>query len=104
MSGWHVRGVIETALYVDDLERAQGFYERVFGFTELMREPHRLHALSVSDQQVLLLFRVGGSVQPTSTPGGTIPPHDGHGPQHLAFEITPDQIDAWRGRLRQRAV
>ena len=99
-----VEGVLETALYVRDLDTAQQFYERVFGFNEIMREENRLHALSIAGKQVLLLFRIGASVRPTQAPGGTIPPHDGHGTQHLAFEVTADQIEHWRAKLGDLGV
>ena len=32
-----LKGVLETALYVDDLPRARRFYEETFGLTPLMR-------------------------------------------------------------------
>jgi catechol 2,3-dioxygenase-like lactoylglutathione lyase family enzyme len=37
-------------------------------------------------------------------PGGTIPPHDGHGPSHVAFSIPADELAAWEGRLRGAGV
>lgn len=99
-----VRSVVETALYVADLERSQSFYERVLGFRELFREEGRLHALSVADKQVLLLFRVGASTHPTDTPGGRIPPHDGQGHLHVAFGIDREEADVWRARLQAEGV
>jgi catechol 2,3-dioxygenase-like lactoylglutathione lyase family enzyme len=81
-----VLGVLETALYVQDLAASQAFYERVLGCVELMREG-RLHALRIPGDQVLLLFAIGRSMNPTEAPGGRIPPHDGRGQLHLAFEI-----------------
>ncbi len=71
-----VTGVIETALYVDDLERSGRFYEEIFGFRLLMAE-ERMRAYSVADRQVLLLFKTGGSTRPSPMHGGLIPPHDG---------------------------
>ncbi len=88
----NVNGVLETALYVSDVQRAEEFYQRVFGFQPIHQEDDRLHALAVPGGQVLLLFRVGGSVQPTDTPGGRIPQHDGHGTLHLAFGINRLQV------------
>jgi catechol 2,3-dioxygenase-like lactoylglutathione lyase family enzyme len=56
-------GVIETALYVDDLERSARFYQAVFGF-EVIDAGERLCALSVADRHILLLFRKGASDRP----------------------------------------
>ena len=32
-------------------------------------------------------------------PGGTIPPHDGAGPVHVAFSIAAEDLAAWESRL-----
>jgi catechol 2,3-dioxygenase-like lactoylglutathione lyase family enzyme len=91
--------VLETSLYVADLEIAARFYARVFGFAEVYREENRMRGLSVGDRQVLLLFRAGGSRQPTQAPGGVIPPHDGGGHLHLAFAIPAAAVEQWRDHL-----
>ena len=95
-----IRGILETALYVTDLERSQAFYQAALGCKENFREPGRLHALTVPGGQILLLFAIGKSVRPTDTPGGRIPPHDGHGQLHVAFEIGGDDIEQARTHLR----
>jgi catechol 2,3-dioxygenase-like lactoylglutathione lyase family enzyme len=90
--------VLETALYVADLDRSQDFYERVFGFEVMLRD-HRMCALAVPGRQALLLFKLGGSAKPSETPYGTIPPHGGQGPQHLCFSIDQADFGAWRAHL-----
>ena len=37
-------------------------------------------------------------------PGGTIAPHDGAGPLHMAFAAGPDDLPAWRARLAAHGV
>ena len=96
-------GVVETCLYVDDLERAARFYEDVFEFKRLIGD-ERFCALSVADRQVLLLFVKGATLQPIPTAGGMIPPHDGAGPLHVAFAIPAAAEGQWRSRLRERAI
>src|SRR5258707_13260403 len=70
--------VLETALYVKDMARAIEFYQRIFGFDVLLKsaEPDRLTALEIGGAQVLLLCRIGASLQAVATPGGKIPPCD----------------------------
>jgi catechol 2,3-dioxygenase-like lactoylglutathione lyase family enzyme len=104
MSTPRVIGVLETAIYVADLERSQGFYERVLGCVEIMREAGRLHALRIPGDQVLLIFARGRSVVPSETPGGRIPAHDGSGQLHLAFEVAATDVDAWRRNLQELGV
>lgn len=98
-----INGVLETALYVKDVELSTKFYQDLFGF-ELILSEDRLHALSVADRNVLLLFKEGASTHPSQYPGGLIPPHDGHGTLHLAFAISPDDLQPWRDSLAQHSI
>src|SRR5579864_1626969 len=95
--------VLETSLYVDDLNRSMHFYERVFGFDQLTSDD-RFCALNVSSSQVLLLFRKHGTTQPITIPGGVIPPHDGEGTTHLAFTIAAGDEGGWVAHLHAHQV
>jgi catechol 2,3-dioxygenase-like lactoylglutathione lyase family enzyme len=90
--------VLETALYVDDLDRAAEFYARVLGLRALFSDD-RLRAFDVGGRSVLLLFRRGASLATARMPGGTIPPHDGSGPLHVAFAIAAAALSGWEERL-----
>ena len=103
MSPPSVNRVLETALYVADLDESQAFYERVFGFAVMLRD-HRMCALAVPGRQALLLFKLGGSVNPSETPYGTIPPHDGHGRQHICFSINLGNFNEWQTHLETSGV
>ena len=95
--------VLETALYVDDLERAAAFYEQVLDLTALSKDA-RSCAYDVGGVSVLLLFSRGATLETVHLPGGTIPPHDGHGPIHMAFAVGADDLQAWEQRLQQHDV
>jgi catechol 2,3-dioxygenase-like lactoylglutathione lyase family enzyme len=96
-------GVLETALYVDDLDRAVRFYMDVLGLESLYRDG-RLAAFAVGGRSVLLLFPRGGSLETVHMPGGTIPPHDGSGPLHIAFAIAKEALAEWEARLRAHKI
>jgi catechol 2,3-dioxygenase-like lactoylglutathione lyase family enzyme len=96
--------VLETALYVADLGRSVEFYKRVLGFPLASEPIDRMCALAITSDQVLLLFKKRGSVQPTVTPYGTIPPTDGDGSLHVAFWIPPSEFETWQDRLRASGV
>jgi catechol 2,3-dioxygenase-like lactoylglutathione lyase family enzyme len=98
--------ILETALYVDDMDRAVEFYQRVFGFAVLARsaEPDRLTALDIGGTQVLLLCKKGASLQAVVTPGGKIPPCDGSGNSHLAFPVAVSQLEDWEKRLLENGI
>jgi catechol 2,3-dioxygenase-like lactoylglutathione lyase family enzyme len=103
MSAPQLGRVLETALYVDDLDRAARFYESVLQLTNLSKDS-RFRAYDVGGVSVLLLFKRGGTLQTVHLPGGTIPPHDGHGPLHMGFAIGADELPAWEARLGAHGV
>src|SRR6185312_9098565 len=96
--------VLETCLYVDDLDRAARFYEEVMELPCIGGDETRFRAYDVGGRSVLLLFRRGATLETVKLPGGTIPPHDGHGPLHFAFAVAADEMPKWEKRLHERAV
>lgn len=92
-------GVLETALYVADLERSETFYRRLLGARRLLEEPGRMRAVDVAGRQVLLLFLRGASDRENPVPGGVVPPHDGAGRLHVCFAIPAGALDAWERHL-----
>ncbi|ACA17700.1 Glyoxalase/bleomycin resistance protein/dioxygenase [Methylobacterium sp. 4-46] len=98
-----VAGVLETVLYVDDLERAAAFWGGPMGLP-CIHSDHRMRAFDVAGRGVLLLFPRGGSLHPIETPGGTIPPHDGQGPLHLALAIPAEALGAWEAHLAEAGI
>ncbi|MBS7699378.1 MULTISPECIES: VOC family protein [unclassified Chelatococcus] len=90
--------ILETALYVDDLDRAARFYRDVLGLAVLTSDS-RFFAFDVGGANVLLLFKRGSTLETVTLPGGTIPPHDGHGPLHVAFAVTTADLGGWEERL-----
>jgi catechol 2,3-dioxygenase-like lactoylglutathione lyase family enzyme len=96
-------GILETALYTDDMERAQEFYEDVLGLTPIFTDA-RLRAYGVASRSVLLIFRRGSATQTVTIRGGTIPGHDGAGPLHVAFAIGKDELAEWEKHLAARGV
>jgi catechol 2,3-dioxygenase-like lactoylglutathione lyase family enzyme len=99
----NVSGLLESSLYVEDLERSAEFYQRLFQFKALTSDA-RLCALNVAGQQVLLLFQKGATTQPVETGRGVIPGHDGSGDLHLAFSIADSELDGWRDWLKENGV
>jgi catechol 2,3-dioxygenase-like lactoylglutathione lyase family enzyme len=95
--------VLETSLYVDDLDRAARFYEDVLELKPLTSDS-RFRAYDVGGKSVLLLFRRGFTLETVRMPGGTIPPHDGHGPLHIAFAIPAAELQQWEARLAANGI
>jgi catechol 2,3-dioxygenase-like lactoylglutathione lyase family enzyme len=96
-------GILETALYVADLERSRAFYQRLMGFDCFLLDS-RMCALGVPGRGVLLLFLRHASKEPSRTPIGVIPAHDGMGALHMAFAIPADSLAAWEAQLESNGV
>jgi catechol 2,3-dioxygenase-like lactoylglutathione lyase family enzyme len=98
-----LEGVLETVLYVDDLDRARRFYEGLLGLVPVYSD-QRMSGYDVGGRSMLLLFRRGQSLVTVTMPGGTIPPHDGRGPHHVAFAIAAAELAEWETCLRDAGV
>ncbi len=98
-----VTGIIESVIYVDEMQRSVEFYERVFEFPREYASD-RITALRVASRQILLVMQRGASLKPSVMSFGTIPPSDARGHQHLAFGIPPSQFDQWLTRLEVHGV
>lgn len=96
-------GILETGIYVEDVERASQFYEDVLGLQRIFGD-ERLRVYSVADRDVLLLFKRGASVKPVVIPAGLMPPHDGSGQNHFAFAVTASELSEWEKQLAEHAI
>lgn len=97
-------GIVETILYVDDLPRAVAFYRDEMGLEPMVGDGERFQCFRAGARQVLLLFKRGGTLEPTEVPGGIIPPHDGRGPHHIAFGVSKAAYADWKARLAARGI
>ena len=94
-----IEGVVETGIYVDDLDRAEAFYRDVLGLVVIGKEPGRHVFFRVGQRNVLLAFL------PTATiKGDMLPGHGAQGPGHFALGITAVDLNAWRQRLVNHGV
>jgi catechol 2,3-dioxygenase-like lactoylglutathione lyase family enzyme len=93
-----VSGILETCLYVEDVERSRAFYEKLFGFKALIGDK-RICVFDVAPAQVLILFEAGGTLEPVPLGDSFIPPHDARGRQHFALAIAAADYDPWKQNL-----
>lgn len=92
------RAVLETALYVSDLDAAEAFYGGVLGLPRVARMGDR-HVFFRLGQGMLLIFNPAESVHPHVPGTLPVPAHGAIGPGHVAFAATADEVDVWRARL-----
>ncbi len=97
-------GVLETAVYVDDLDKAEHFYSRVLGLPKIFTQPGRLLAFR-SQESILLVFNPAQTEREQITVnGGVVPLHGTHGVGHVAFRVRENEITPWRSHLHSSGV
>ena len=95
----HVERILETCLYVDDLEAAEAFYRDILGLQTFSRVEGR-HVFFRCGEGVFLLF----NPKKTAETEGDVPTHGAHGPGHVSFAMPKEDILAWRTHLQQHGV
>lgn len=104
-----VNGLVETALFVEDVEVAGEFYENVLGLPKL-RTSGIGRLFRLGEQRYLLLFNRNAAQTPNKTDSGDVlpacalPEQNGRGPGHIAFGISEKDLDFWRARLKKHDV
>ena len=94
-----IKAVIETAVYVDDLQAAEAFYRTVLGLRVIGKEPGRHVFFQVGEGGVLLAF-----LAEATRKGAPLPAHGATGPGHFALGIEAEAFDAWRKLLQGHGV
>ena len=85
--------VLETCVYVDDLEAATHFYGIVLGLPQISYVADR-HVFFRADTGVLLVFNPQATLEET-----VLPPHGASGPGHVAFAVAEADLGTWKHRL-----
>ncbi|MBA5777958.1 VOC family protein [Stappia sp. F7233] len=98
-----IGGILETSVYVEDLERAHAFYNGVLGLKRMV-EGERLFAYDAAPGETLLVFRRGFTAEDIATPGGVVPGHHSEGPSHFAFKIAGRDLQPWRDYLAAASI
>ena len=96
--------VLESALYVTDLDAAAQFYAEVLGMEKILAEPGR-HVFFRCGPGVVLLFNADATRVPPA-PGARVPvpPHGMTGEGHLCFAASAEEIEQWKTRLTAAGV
>ncbi len=103
MPGSSVKGVLEAALYVDDLDAAAGFYGGLLGLDEILRVDDR-HVFFRCGATVLLCFIAAETRKPTDNPRLPVPPHGADGAGHVCLAMDAQALDACAARLEAAGV
>jgi len=94
-----IKAIIETAIYVDDLQATEAFYGTILGLRVMGKEPGRHVFFQVGEASVLLAFLAESTLK-----GDHLPAHGASGPGHFALGIEAESFDAWRNRLQSHGI
>ena len=95
--------VLESCVYAEDLDAAEGFYGGVVGLEKLFREGDR-HVFYHAEGGMLLVFNPVVSARPLPEGALPVPAHGAHGPGHVCFAVGAEGIEGWRERLAAHGV
>ena len=95
----NIKAVLETAIYVDDLQAAEAFYGTTLSLPVVGKEPSHHVFFQVGEANVLLAFRAEATLK-----GDQLPPHGATGPGHFALGIAAEAFDAWQKLLHGHGV
>lgn len=93
----NIQAIIETAIYVEDLDETETFYRHVLGLPVIVKEPGRQVFFRVGNNNVLLAFLAEATLK-----GDQLPAHGAKGPGHFALGIDAGDLDAWRQTLKEK--
>jgi catechol 2,3-dioxygenase-like lactoylglutathione lyase family enzyme len=95
----NIKAIVETAIYVADLDGTDAFYETILGLRVMGKEPGHHVFFQVGSSSVLRAFATEATLK-----GDHLPPHGAMGPGCFALGIDADTLDAWRQKLQENGV
>jgi catechol 2,3-dioxygenase-like lactoylglutathione lyase family enzyme len=87
-----IEGILETALYAEDLDAAETFYGGTLGLERIVRAGDR-HVFFRCGQGVLLIFNPTETVKAPPEDGPQVPPHGAAGAGHACFRVARNHLD-----------
>jgi catechol 2,3-dioxygenase-like lactoylglutathione lyase family enzyme len=96
--------ILESALYVTDLDAAEKFYTDVLGL-DLLGKVDGRHLFFRCGDGVLLIFNAEATkVPPAPDAKLKVPPHGTVGDGHLCFAASADEIVRWKAHIEQKKI
>jgi catechol 2,3-dioxygenase-like lactoylglutathione lyase family enzyme len=95
--------ILETILYAADLDTAEAFYAGVLGLERTARAGER-HVFFRCGGQMLLIFNPQVTRIPPASGALPVPPHGSHGPGHVCFGASAEEIAQWRAGLKASGI
>lgn len=95
-----IGGILEAAIYADDLDAAEAFYGGLLGLRRIARGGNR-HLFYAVGAGVLLIFNPAETEKPPGPGAPPVPVHGARGPGHVCFAVGATELEAVAQALRQ---
>lgn len=97
-------GVLETVLYVADLDAAEAFYRDCLGLEFVSKAKGRQVFFRLGRQMLLIFNPAATVIPPRADAKLPVPPHGAIGEGHVCFAATADEIVSWRNHLEAKGI
>ncbi|WP_337268028.1 VOC family protein [Oryzifoliimicrobium ureilyticus] len=98
-----LEGILETALYAEDLDAAENFYGHILELEKVSRADDR-HVFYRSGNGMLLIFNPNETVKPPEQDALQVPPHGTRGQGHICFRVSAENLDRIAIRLEAAGI
>ncbi len=98
-----IEGILETALYAEDLDAAEQLYCGVLGLERIARVNDR-HIFFRCGAGVLLIFNPKATAVPPAAHSLPVPVHGTTGPGHVCFRVAAADLDFWAKKLEEAGI
>lgn len=93
-----VARIKETCIYVEDLDKTEGFYHGQLGLPVISKVKGR-HIFFRAGESVLLCF-----IAAQTEKEAELPPHGARGSVHFAFEVSKNEYSNTLAEIQQKAI
>ena len=97
-----ISGILESALYCEDLVAADAFYGGLLGLKKVSEMEGR-HLFYSCGQGQLLVFKPSETIQPIDS-DLPIPTHGSQGSGHLCFRASLEEIEGWINKFKSAGI
>lgn len=98
------QGILEAALYTQDIEGAERFYGKILGLDKIDRSGDR-HVAFRCGTSVLVVFNRRLTIQrPVMGARTPVPPHGTQGPGHVCLGVLGHELPLWIDKLKRGRV
>ncbi|MFK5980137.1 MAG: VOC family protein [Rhizobiaceae bacterium] len=96
-------GILETAIYAEDLDVARAFYGGILGLEEVTAKEGR-HVFFRCGKTMVLVFNPNETVKQPFDGGRSNSPHGTKGATHVCFSAPKGAIEAWTAHLQENDI